>query len=325
MRNYFNQPWLDFTGRTIQDELGTGWEEDIHPQDRPRYVAAYIASFDQRQPFKAEYRLRRHDGEYRWVLDTGVPRIETDGSFAGYIGSALDVTERKRSEEALASVSGRLIEAQEKERRRIARELHDDINQRLALLANELQALAKISHDFPAQLHGKAEQLSRSVTEIATDIQALSHTLHSSKLEFLGIAAAMRGFCAEFGAQQKVQIDFGYINIPDSIPRETSLCLFRILQEGLMNAVRHSGVHHFDARLRGLHGEVELTVRDSGKGFDPEAAESNQGLGLVSMRERVGLVNGTISIISKPMHGTEIRVRVPFAVDGNAKQIATWD
>ena len=93
----------------------------------------------------------------------------------------------------------------------------------------------------------------------------------------------MKGFCSEFGAQQKVQIDFGYSNIPDSIPQETSLCLFRILQEGLTNAVRHSGVGHFDARLSGLHGEVELTVRDSGKGFDPEAAESNRGLGLVSM------------------------------------------
>src|SRR5262245_25310904 len=160
-RNYFNQPWLDFTGRTIQDELGTGWEEDIHPQDRPRYVAAYIASFDQHQPFKVEYRLRRHDGEYRWVLDTGVPRFETDSSFAGYIGSALDVTERKKSEEALASVSGRLIEAQEKERRRIARELHDDINQRLAILANELRALGKISHDAAVELRDRAERLSR--------------------------------------------------------------------------------------------------------------------------------------------------------------------
>ena len=148
MRNYFNQPWLDFTGRTIEDELGIGWVEAIHPEDRPKYLETYFASFDQRQLFKVEYRLRRHDGEYRWVLDTGVPRFETDGSFAGYIGSALDVTERKKSEEALASVSGRLIEAQEKERRRIARELHDDVNQRLALLAIELQALAKISQDF---------------------------------------------------------------------------------------------------------------------------------------------------------------------------------
>src|SRR6185369_12181478 len=229
MRNYFNRPWLDFTGRRIEYELGMGWVEVIHPEDMPNYLETYFSSFDQRQLFKVEYRIRRHDGEYRWVLDTGVPRFETDGSFAGYIGSALDVTERKKSEEALASVSGRLIEAQEKERRRIARELHDDINQRLALLAIELQALANISQDSPAQLRGKAQQLSRSVVEVATDVQSLSHTLHSSKLEILGIAAAMKGFCSEFGAQQKVQIDFGYSDIPDSIPQETSLCLFRIL------------------------------------------------------------------------------------------------
>jgi len=117
-----------------------------------------------------------------------------------------------------------------------------------------------------------------------------------------------------------VQIAFTHSNVPDSLPQEISVCLFRILQEGLTNAVRHSGVRQFVAQLQGRDGEIELTIRDAGKGFDPEAAENNRGLGLVSMRERVSLVGGTISISSKPMCGAEIRVRVPFAASGDAKQ-----
>ena len=136
---YFNKPWLDFTGRSLSAQLGNGWVEGIHSEDQQRCLETYTHAFDGHKDFRMEYRLRRHDGEYRWVLDIGVPRFNPDGSFAGYIGSCMDVTERKLAEEALSSVSSRLIEAQEQERTRIARDLHDDINQRLALLAIEME------------------------------------------------------------------------------------------------------------------------------------------------------------------------------------------
>ncbi len=139
--NYFNQPWLEFTGKPIELELGNGWAEGVHPEDLERCLDTSTKAFDGRESFKVEYRLRRHDREYRWLLGTAVPRFNRDGSFAGYIGSCIDITERKRGEEALASVSRRLIEAQEQERARIARELHDDIVQRLALIAVELEKL----------------------------------------------------------------------------------------------------------------------------------------------------------------------------------------
>src|SRR5215471_4568026 len=132
--NYVNQPWLEFTGRPLEAELGSGWAEGIHPEDSKACLARYVETFDRRGTFEMEYRIRRHDGEYRWIFDIGVPRFEPDGSFAGYIGSCLDVTERKQAEETLAAMGRRLIEAQEEERRWIARELHDDINQRLALV-----------------------------------------------------------------------------------------------------------------------------------------------------------------------------------------------
>jgi len=131
-----------------------------------------------------EYRLRRHDREYRWVLDVGIPRFNQDRFFAGYIGSCIDVTDRKLAEDALSAVSRRLIQAQEQERTRIARDLHDDIGQRLALLVNKLEHLRQNASDLPAEVRSGVGELQKQTYAIATDIQSLSHELHSSKLEY---------------------------------------------------------------------------------------------------------------------------------------------
>ncbi len=155
-------------------------------------------------------------------------------------------------------------------------------------------------------------ELQKRTSEIATDIQSLSHELHSSKLEYLGIAAAMRGFCREFGEQQKVEIDFQIHDLPSPLSPDISLCFFRVLQEALHNSAKHSGVRHFEVRLWGTSDEIHLTVRDSGVGFDREAAKKSRGLGLISMEERLKLVNGTFSIESQPKRGTTIHARVPL-------------
>ena len=133
---YFNQLWLDFTGVSETDLLN-GLTGIVHPEDYDQCHEIYCRGFDQRQPFRKECRLRRHDGQYRWMLDIGVPRFHKDGSFAGYIGSCIDVTDHKLAEDTLTNMSRKLVQAQEQERARIARELHDDINQRLAMLANQ--------------------------------------------------------------------------------------------------------------------------------------------------------------------------------------------
>jgi signal transduction histidine kinase len=233
----------------------------------------------------------------------------------------IDITEHKLAEAALASVSRRLIEAQDQERTRIARELHDDIGQRLALLAVELEELHQSPPILP-EVRSRVGRLQKYTSEIATDIQTLSHELHSSKLEYLGIAAAMRSFCQEFGEQTKVKIDFKSEDLPRPSSPEISLCLFRVLQEALHNSAKHSGVRHVEVRLWETSNEIHLAVSDSGAGFDSEAAKESRGLGLISMKERLKLVKGTFSIESQPKRGTTIHARVPLSSDSKPMRAA---
>ena len=426
---YFNKPWLEFTGRSLDAELGNGWAEGVHPEDRQRCIDVYTQGFDRREEFRMNYRLRRHDSEYRWILDVGVPRFDQSGAFVGYIGIGLDeterkiaedvrsryaaivessddaiigadrygtithwnkgaerlygysaseaigkdiaflqpgdksdskqifakvldgkqlreyetvrqrkdgtrvtvaltispivdaegevtgksaiardITERKRAEEVLSGMSRRLIEAQEQERTRIARELHDDINQRLALLAVELEQV----RENPIEPEDRLQELQRKTQEIANDVQALSHELHSAKLEYLGAISGMRSWCREFAERRKMEIDFKSSEGLSSVSSDVGLCLFRVLQEALHNAARHSGVGRVEVQLSEYAGEIHLVINDQGRGFEIERAMQGKGLGLTSMQERVRLMNGQIHIRSTPMAGTTVHVQLPF-------------
>jgi len=310
---YVNQPWIAFTGRPLKAHLGNGWLEVVHSEDLQRCLKTYSQAFDERQPYAMEYRVRRHDGEYRWILDTGVPRFTPDGAFAGYIGSCLDMTDRKLAEEALATVGRRLIEAHEEERTWIARELHDDIAQRIALLAVELERCNPQVSGSVAEMLENLQLACRHASDLGKDVQALSHRLHSSKLEYLGLPTAARSFCRELAEQRSVQIEFKHVDIPAEVPKEISLCLFRVLQEALQNAVKHSADQNFAVEMRGTKDGISLTVSDGGIGFDWQDAMHRRGLGLISMRERLRLVNGELTIQSAPSRGTTVLAHIPFA------------
>lgn len=230
----------------------------------------------------------------------------------GAVVAFVDITERKVAEQALARMNQRLLEAQEQERARIARELHDDIGQRLALLTMELDNLHGNSSNLSTDVRSRIHELRSQSSQIAGDIQFLSHELHSSKLEYLGVAAAMKGFCREFGQQQRVEVDFNTHDLPSRVPPDISLCLFRVLQEALHNSAKHSGVRRFEVGLRRKRSDIELTVKDHGSGFDSQAAKMGPGLGLISMEERLKLLNGTFSIESDVGHGTTVHASVPL-------------
>ena len=214
----------------------------------------------------------------------------------------------------IQDLAGKLLNAQEQECRRIGRELHDDINQRLAMLALELEQLQQ----NPSEIQLRVQGLRKQTSEISNDVQALSHDLHSSKLEYLGVVEGIKSWCKDFSERQRMEIDFES-NVFSVIPLDVGVCLFRVLQEAVHNTVKHSGVKRIEVQLTEQSNEVQLVISDSGRGFDVEAAMQGQGLGLTSMRERVRLVNGTFAIDSKPIGGTTIHVLVPIESEHRAQ------
>ena len=217
---------------------------------------------------------------------------------------------------AFADISRKLIEAQEQERARIARELHDDINQRLALLAVGIDGMHKDVVGPLGEVQNRVSELMKQTTEISTAIQDLAHELHSSSLEYLGFVSAVKKLAGELGRRQEMEIEIKNDGVPNNLPPEMSLCLYRIVQEALHNAVKHSGTKYVEVHLQQTADQIQITLRDCGKGFDV-AAVTGQGLGLASMRERIRLVHGTLVIRSKPEAGTSIRACVPFPPAGN--------
>ena len=311
---YLNQNWLDYTGRPLDAVLGQRQAEVLHPDEAGRCREVYEKAFARRQPFQLEHRLRRHDGEYRWVMTTGVPRCNLDGSFVGYIGTGVDITERKLAEEVLSTISQKLIEAHEEESRRMARELHDDINQRLAVVSVRLGYLKQSLPASAAELEQAIGGVSQEIADLAADIQGLSHRLHPAKLELLGLEGAAAGFCEELSNLHGVTIDVHFENIPTALPQEVSLCLYRVLQEALQNVVKHSVSRHAHVSLNGQIDTINLMVKDSGAGFNPHEAMRGPGLGLTSMKERLKVVGGRLSIHSRRGRGTTIHAVAPLRV-----------
>jgi signal transduction histidine kinase len=225
------------------------------------------------------------------------------------------VTDLKNARAALATLNRRLMDAQEQERSRLARELHDDICQRMVFLGWELRELSGMPSGTSRQMKLRLEGLCDYATALNKDIQTISHRLHSSKLEYLGLVSAAGSFCQVVSTQHGLTIEYMHQDVPGTLPSGVELCLYRVLQEAVSNAVKHSNANHYTVTLRGTPEAVELEVIDNGCGFNAEGPLNKNGLGLVSMRERLGLVNGELFIKSESETGTRVCAHVPLVTD----------
>jgi two-component system sensor histidine kinase UhpB len=328
---FLNKPLADFLG---MDPGYIQWNRTnyVHPEDEEWSRARIRECQARRCEYSAEYRIRRFDGEYRWAVSHGLPRFSSKGEFIGHAGSLLDVTERKqaeaqlrttnaalaeeleertRAEKEIQALSARLINAQEEERMRLARELHDDLSQQVAALSI---ATSNLKADIPEEQAGaraQSDRLQQKLADLAEGIRRLSHDLHPAVLEHAGLAAALRAYCSEFSKLTGVRVALEAEGPFDGLPSTTSLCIYRIVQEGLQNVVKHARVIEASVQLRRSLGVVNLTIADRGAGMAPERTGAAVGLGLVSIKERTRLVNGTVSIQSTPNRGTTITVSIP--------------
>jgi len=293
----WNEAAVRMFGFTEADAIGKSISQLLPPElSRDDDTGFHERRWGQRTVQLERTRTRR--GERVHLSSTLSPLRDANGGLAGVVRIVRDVSERKRAEEALARAKRKIIRVQEQERARIARELHDDIGQRLALLT---VGLTGVSEDLRAQAAG-----------LAADLQALSHELHPSRIEVVGAVTGIRIFCKEFAEQHRFDVELETGDISRPLPSNISLTLFRILQEALHNTAKHSGVRQGRVRLWESQGWVHLLVSDEGKGFEPSATTENRGIGLITMQERVDLVDGEIRIESQPGGGTTIRVRVPI-------------
>ena len=229
------------------------------------------------------------------------------------------VEDRKLAGEKLAGLGRKLIEAQEEERKRIARDIHDDYTQRIALLSIQVEQMMNNVGDSPQPTGEQLRGLFESMGELATDMHSLSHQLHSSTLESLGLVAGVGAFCRDFAKREQIEIDFAHENVPDNIPPGSAPCLFRVVQEGLRNAKKHSGASRASVRVECSSGNLHVTVHDQGKGFDLDSRPETGGIGIWSMRERVRLLGGRLQIESRVMQGTKIDAWLPVNAAGTGR------
>jgi signal transduction histidine kinase len=243
----------------------------------------------------------------------------SSGTVIGWATVSIDIGEQKRAERALSAsrhelraLAGRLINAEEEARKRISRELHDDLGQKLAILAFDCGSLLLDNTLSVDQIRQEVRNIETRVVQISQDVRQIAHQLHPSILEDLGITAALRELCDEFSAREGIEAIFNEDHIGKDLPVSIASCLYRVAQEALHNVSKHAKAASVCVRLTEIADCVQLTIHDSGIGFDTNSESFRSGLGIVSMKERVRLVQGEFSIHSEPGRGTEVSVSVPF-------------
>jgi PAS domain S-box-containing protein len=287
------------------------WIEHLHPDDRARVLELRLRLHEgEPDRFSLEYRYLHPGRGERWIQHlAGAGARDATGHAVRTFGVLRDVTGRKRAENELHDLSRRLIGAHEEERALLARELHDDVSQRLAVLAIDVGRAEVDSQD--EALAGTMREVRAGLARLSEDIHSLAYQLHPSVLEELGLVEALRAECERRERQGRLDLALDLAPVPSGVGADAALCLFRVAQEALNNVVRHAGVCTATVTLRQTDGGSLLAVSDRGVGFDPESPGKGMSLGLASMRERARLVRGTLDIESAPGRGTTILAWVP--------------
>jgi PAS domain S-box-containing protein len=304
-----NDKWIELMGYSREETIGRtpfdlGLLED--PEDGHRLNRLVQASGGSVRNVECRYKTR--SGALLTLSVSIAEFTVNDQSLRVVVGA--DLTPLKAAEARLSDVSRKMLDAQELERLRIGRELHDNVGQRLALLNMGLvQAQADVDRLVKGVTEGLSD-LSKQAGSISKDIRTISHELYSPQLRLLDLGEALKGLCGQLERHLAIEITFSGHGVPHHVAADISLCLFRVLQEGLINAAKHSDARRIDVELRGTSRALDLRIRDFGRGFSVSAA--TEGLGLVSMRERVAMVGGTFTIASTLQSGTEIKVRIPL-------------
>jgi PAS domain S-box-containing protein len=324
----------EILGIAKEDEpnLREFWLAHIHPEDLPSIRERSGLVLNQGVDlFAGEYRYHHPRKGLTWLHHVcRVQARDAAGRAARVIGVMEDITERKEKEQSLEEskealrnsqkdlrrLAGRLISTQEEELRRLSRELHDDLSQRLAVLAIEAGTLEgrleAMELPLPDETLHKISRIKDQLISVSEDVHRISRQLHPTILDDLGLVRAIESACSSLQERENLVILFRHENVPCRMPNVLSLCVYRIVQEGLKNILRHSGAARCEMHLRGDADVLHLTVRDEGRGFDPAEVRNRPGLGITSMRERARLVRGTFAIESRPGRGTVIRVSIPL-------------
>lgn len=314
---YFNKGWLDFVGRTLEQELDNGWAENLHPEDFDRCLQIYVSNFDARRAFEMEYRMRHHTGQYRWILDRGVPRYAPDGTFEGYVGGCLDIHDQKEAAEKIriADDMSRLMKAQDEERRRIARELHDSAGQTLTVLGMNLARLIQRAEGIAPELAREGKEIEAMVQQLHREIRTTSYLLHPPLLDENGLASALNWYVDGLAERSNVAITLDVAGNVGRLPDDMELAIFRMVQECLTNIHRHSGSKTALIRIAREGECVRAEVRDRGNGISPERLLEIQshgsGVGIRGIRERMHQFRGEMKIQSNGA-GTSVIVSVPL-------------
>jgi len=305
------------------------FEKSVFPDDFVSVRKAIARSLEKKEPLKIDYRILTGDGVMKWIHSSGSPYFKPNGEPDRLLGVSIDITESKKMEkklrdskevlrsnqEDLQKLAGRLISVKEEELRRLSRELHDDLTQRLAVLAIEAGKM-ELDMDEDVQSNPiflqKVSYIKEQLIKISEDVHRISRQLHPTIIDDLGLVRAIESECAALSQRESVEILFTNEAIPEILPDNVPLCLYRIVQEGLNNCICHSGSDNCEVMLRGVGDTIYLAVEDKGAGFNPAEVRDKPGLGLSSMRERVQLVGGNIKIDTEPGRGTSIHVSIPL-------------